>query len=148
MRSTGPKAAVYQIAWKALTKPFDMPPADERAGERKERLVNVSPSLMPDAVAVYVRLQPKAEVGTPKKTRSGYRSQQARDGKMDTGLMCMLVRSVPNCAYQRTRASKYLRIGGCALRALHADALLVLCQGRSRKGNSKRLCSTEDALLN
>lgn len=49
MRSTGPKAAVYQIPWDTLKKPFDLPQTDEREGEWKECLEKVSPPLMPDA---------------------------------------------------------------------------------------------------
>jgi hypothetical protein len=32
-----------------LTKPFDVPPTDQRACKRKERLVDVCPPLMSDA---------------------------------------------------------------------------------------------------
>ena len=31
-----------------LTKPFDIPPTDDRAGKRKERLMDVRPSLVPN----------------------------------------------------------------------------------------------------
>jgi hypothetical protein len=33
----------------SLTKPFDVPPTDERAGKRNERLMDVCSSLTPDA---------------------------------------------------------------------------------------------------
>jgi hypothetical protein len=36
-------------ALERLTKPFDIPPTDERASERKERLMDVCSPLMPDA---------------------------------------------------------------------------------------------------
>jgi hypothetical protein len=32
-----------------LTKPFDIPPTDERASERKERLMDVCSPLVPNA---------------------------------------------------------------------------------------------------
>jgi len=49
MRSTGPKAAVYQIVWDAPTKQFGMLPTDERAEEQMEGSMNSSPSRMPGA---------------------------------------------------------------------------------------------------
>lgn len=38
-----------RLGQERLTKPFDIPPADERAGERQERLMDVCSSLMSDA---------------------------------------------------------------------------------------------------
>jgi hypothetical protein len=37
------------LTYERLTKPFDVPPTDERAGKRNERLMDVCSSLTPDA---------------------------------------------------------------------------------------------------